>query len=62
MKANQKVSVTYLDGKGNHITTVSELADKFKDEHQFWQDEFFMQLDTKGVAFSKWAEYKLLPL
>jgi hypothetical protein len=47
-----KVSVTYPDGKGAHETTVSALIDKFRDEESWWLDNFLNTLINKGEAFT----------
>ncbi len=55
-----KVSVTYPDGKGNHETTVSDLRARFMEESNEWRVTFFNDLVNKGIAHSRFGEYKLL--
>ena len=59
MKEDQKVSVEYSDNKGNHTTTVSELRKKWSQETEEWQEQFFYNLENSGIAFSRFAKYRL---
>lgn len=63
MNDDQKVSVTYPDGKGNHETTVGELREKWAShgETKKWIADFFIDLKYKGKAFSAFGEYNLIP-
>ena len=60
MRKDFKVQVNYPDGKGNHETTFLEVEKKWRGhgESTEWIDRFMEDLETQGVAYSSYAEYK----
>jgi len=57
----KKVSVTYLDGKGGHETTIEQLNKKWFGETLEWKYWWFTKLLSSGVANSNFGgTYTLL--
>jgi hypothetical protein len=59
---NKKVKVTYPDNIGNHTTTIREVREKWEKygETQFWIEGFMNNLNEFGVAYSAFAEYRVI--
>lgn len=60
MNENQNVSIKYSDNKGNHITNIYAIRKRWEQETKEWQENLFNNLENKGVAYLRFAEYTLI--
>ena len=58
---DKKVTVTYLDGKGAHETTVEQLSKKWFGELISWRERFFTNLLHNGQAHSNFGGTYTMP-